>query len=329
MGDLYHIPHDDGYSYRLKKFVEYQHEVPSIHYRFIGEWIKRNCFSFDRAVNMCWYMSVTYNEITCILMDEVMNRQHRSAQYFWDKYGGVMKVGSARKHVKLCGRFMLLMNQWEAETKNGSYNWLKSLEEKDPQSTLRNIHTKLCSMKEVARFASDLFVESVSYIQEYLGINIGEPKELDWINCANLTSGTYNIFYEDERANQFDKTKKIPHSEYAFLTQCLEEIQSEIHTTYPEQECTIYSFVGKICSFRNLFKAKRYGGFHHDRELGWIHDYERELPEYSLLWQKCLYLRRLIFPHHLLGELNGWQGIRKERKRLWLEKGLTGVERES
>lgn len=326
MGDLYHIPHDDGCTYRLKKFVEYQHEVPSIHYRFIGEWIKRNNLTYDRAVNICWYMCVTYNEITCVLMDEVINQNHKSAQYFWDKYGEAMKVGSARKHVKLCGRFMLLMNQWEKATKGRPYDWLKRLERDDQQQTLRNIHNALCEMKEVARFASDLFIESVSYIQDYLRIRIGEPQELDWINCANLTSGTYNIFYEDERANRFDKTKKIPHSEYSFLTQCLEEIQREIHETYPEQPYSIYSFVGKVCSFRNLFKAQRYGGFHHDRELGWIHDYERELPEYGSLWQKCLDLRSLIFPHHLLGELNGWQGIRKERKRLWLDRGLTGVE---
>lgn len=39
--DLYNIPNDDGKRYRLKKFVEYQHEVPSIHYRVLGEYIKK------------------------------------------------------------------------------------------------------------------------------------------------------------------------------------------------------------------------------------------------------------------------------------------------
>lgn len=327
MGDLYSIPHDDGRTYRLKKFVEYQHEVPSIHYRFIGEWIKRNNYSPERAVDMCWYMCVTYNEITCALMDQVIHAEGKTAQEFWDNYGEIMKVGSARKHVKLCGRFILLMKQWEKATRGKPYEWLKALEDADPQKTLRNVHNALCSMKEVARFASDLFIESVSYIKDYLSFNIGEPQELDWINCANLTSGTYNIFYEDERAERFDKTKKIPQSEYAYLTQCLEEIQREIHETYPEQQCTIYSFVGKICSFRNLFKAARYGGFHHDRELGWIREYEKTLPQYKTLWNDCYKLRSKIFQHHLLGELNGWTGIRKERKRLWLDRGMTGVEK--
>ena len=325
MSDMYHIPHDDGSTYRLEKFVEYQREVPSIHYRFLGEWIKRNMYGRDRAVNMCWYMSVTYNEITCVLLDHL--DANETYKWVWETYGDVLKFGSARKHVRLNGRFVLLMEQWKAATQNEPYEWLKRLESSDPKQTLRNIHNALCSMREVGRFASDLFIECVSYIQDYLDIKVGEPEELDWINCANLTSGTYNIFYEDERAARFDKTKQIAPEEYPILTEYLAEIQREIHATYPQQAYTIYSFVGKICSFRNLFKAQRYGGFHHDRELGWINEYKEQLPEYSLLWQKCLYLRREIFPHRLLGELNGWQGIRKERKRLWLDKGLTGVER--
>lgn len=326
MSDLYNIPNDDGKTYRLKKFVEYQHEVPSIHYRFIGEWIKKNHYNKDRAVEICWYMSVTYNEISCVLMDRVMNEEGKSAQEFWDEYGDEMKFGSARKHVKLKGRFILLMNQWQRTTKGEPYKWLKSNESMNPQKTLKNLHNSLCKMKEVGRFASDLFIESVSYIKNYLHFNIGEPQELDWINCANLTSGTYNIFYQDEKAEQFDKTKKIPYSEYPYLTNCLQIIQQEIHKTYPQQQCTIYSFVGKICSFRNLFKAARYGGFHHDRELGWIIDYQRLLPEHEGLWKECYDLRKEIFPEKLLGEIRGWDGIRKERKKLWLQTGKTGVE---
>ena len=47
MSDIYHIPNDDGKYYRLEKFVEYQHEVPSIHYRFLGEYIKKHRFAED------------------------------------------------------------------------------------------------------------------------------------------------------------------------------------------------------------------------------------------------------------------------------------------
>ena len=69
--DLYSIPGDNGKDFRLKKFVEYQHEVPSIHYRVLGEYILRWVKDKDDAVMMCWYMSATYNEVTCVLLHEL------------------------------------------------------------------------------------------------------------------------------------------------------------------------------------------------------------------------------------------------------------------
>ena len=68
--DIYNIPGDNGIDYRLKKFVEYQHEVPSIHYRVLGEYVKKLHLSKDDAVMMCWFMSCTYNEITCAFLHE-------------------------------------------------------------------------------------------------------------------------------------------------------------------------------------------------------------------------------------------------------------------
>lgn len=326
MSDLYHIPNDDGISYRLKKFVEYQHEVPAIHYRFAGSWVNKYKFDYDRAVNMCWYMCITYNEITCVLLDELFKFTNDYTAV-WRENGENLIFGSARKHVKLCGRFELLMRQWKEATKNEPYIWLMKLQGNNPTQSLKNLRAELQKFKEVSRFSTDLFVEMVQFLQNYFGFYVEEPSGFDWKNCANITSGTYNIFYFDEKANLYDKTKTVEKSEYPFLNKCLKIIQKEIHRTYPEQDCRMYFFSDKICSFRNLFKGARYGGFHHDRELEWINKYKEAYPEFKELWEKCFEMRKEIFPNHLLGEINGWNGIRKERKKLWLQKGLTGVEK--
>ena len=52
--DLYHIPGDTGGDWRMGKFVEYQHEVPSIHYRVMGNYIVDWVPDRDDAVMMCW-----------------------------------------------------------------------------------------------------------------------------------------------------------------------------------------------------------------------------------------------------------------------------------
>lgn len=335
--DLYHIPGDTGKDWRLNKFVEYQHEVPSIHYRVLGEYIKRYVSDKDDAVMMCWYMSATYNEVTCILLNEIFDWKSLTphtvngyCKQFWNEYKPVLEFGSSRKYAKNMDWFPTLMEQFIRKTKKHPYQWLVSVSTKtqkpSPICSYLDLYSDINSMKFTGRFATDLFMESVLYLQEYFGLSYKEPSKLDWKKCSNLTSGLLNIFYEDEAANEFDKTGKLVFSERD-LSRKLRLVQRQISFVYPEQEDDINLFVGKICSFRNLFKSARYGGFHHDRELGWLNTYQQILPQYSHLWNKIFKLRRIMFDERFLGELHDWNGIRPERKKLWLKEGLTGVEK--
>ena len=333
--DLYNIPGDTGGDWRLKKFVEYQHEVPSIHYRVLGEYILKQALSKSDAVMMCWYMSATYNEVTCVLLQEVFDWKSRTkqditayCQSFWSEWKSVLDFGSSRKYAKNMDWFPTLMESFVRMTKKKPFSWLKALCDGSPQENYRKVFSKVSGLPYVGRFAAELFMESVLYIQDYLGLSLEEPSKLNWEKCSNLTSGLLNIFYQDEAANYYDKTGKLPVSE-DFLTEKLEVVQRAIERVYPEQDNSINLFVGKICSFRNLFKASRYGGFHHDRELGVLREYEKTLPQYKYLWDRIFELRGVMFDPRFLGELHGWNGIRKERKKLWLKKGLTGVEYDS
>lgn len=332
--DLYNIPGDTGGLWRLKKFVEYQHEVPSIHYRMLGEYIKKHSLDKDSSIFMCWYMSCTYNELTCMLLDRLFNWADLTPKNFeeyctnfWGEFKLSLDFGSARKYAKSMDWFPELMIQFIRTTKKHPYKWIKSLQGIDSENTYYNLCEALERFQFVGRFARDLFMESIMYIQDYINIPIREPKIIDWEKCSNLTSGILNIFYMDEEANLYDKTKRLPSGvSKNQLSAYLKTIQNQITETYPEQDNDINMFVGKICSFRNLFKASRYGGFHHDRELGVLHQYEKTFPELKDLWIEVYELRKSLFPERFLGELNGWEGIRKERKKLWIKEGKTGVE---
>lgn len=336
--DLYHIPGDTGKYWRLDKFVEYQHEVPSIHYRVLGEYVKNNNLSKDDAVMMCWYMSCTYNEVTCVLLNHIFDWRSITpksiksyCQKFWESNKALLDFGSSRKYAKSMDWFPTLMCEFIKATHKQPYKWLTGIIKAQlyisPESSYEAICKRLEEFQYVGRFARDLFMESICYLQGYLGIELEEPSMLDWKRCSNLTSGVLNIVYKDEEANQFDKFNRLPDNiTEEQLTHYLNKIQKRIHTAYPEQDDDINMFVGKICSFRNLFKSSRYGGFHHDRELGVLRTYEQTLPEYQYLWDELFELRKSMFPKRFLGELNGWNGIRRERKKLWLQKGLTGVE---
>lgn len=326
MSDIYHIPNDNGKDYRLKKFVEYQHEVPSIHYRFLGEYIKRHGFTKDEALDMCFLMTITYNELTCILLFEMLKSM--TPEEIWDKYKADLSFGSARKYAKNNDQFAELIEGWRSLTHNMPSEWLFSQILPSEEQTCKKIQAAIQNVPNVGRFASDLFIEMIVYLRDYLGIKVKEPAEIDWKNCANLTSGIFNIFYEDEKANEFDRTKKVTPLEIRYLSSKLRIIQKAIQEEYPEQDSEISMFIGKICSFRNLFKNARYGGFHHDRQLGVLREYEKKFTKYHVIWEECYRIREAIFPDRFLGEKHGWDGIRKERKRLWLTTGKTGVEYE-
>lgn len=323
--DLYHIPQDDGKGYRLKKFVEYQHEVPSAHYRFAVEYAKRNDLSRDDIVQLAFLLATTYNEITSIFLFEAGKKQN--LRDVWEKYENVLKFNSARKHMKFNNRFEILLAEWNAETDDKPYGKIKQLESENACVTYKRIYNWYKAFSENGRMASDFFLEVIVYAKDLLKINVKEPDERNWDECANLTSGLFNIFYEDERAKKFEATKKLTQQEKEYLTKKLIVVQKEIQKQYPEQESEITKFIGKICSFRNLFKGTRYGGYHHDRQLETIIHYQTTVPEYKTLWEQCYEIRKDIYQHRFLGELNGWNGIRKERKRMWLEQGKTGVEK--
>lgn len=333
--DLYHIPGDLGGDWRLQKFVEYQHEVPSIHYRVLGEYILEYVPELNDAVMMCWYMSATYNEVTCVLLQEVFRWRKTTpgnikdyCEGFWNSWKPLLDFGSARKYAKNMDWFPVLMEAFIRTTKKKPYAWLKSLCNGSPEENYNTVTKAISGLPYVGRFAAELFMESILYIQDFLGIELEEPSKLNWKKCSNLTSGLLNIFYEDAAADYYDRTGKLPVSE-EYLTERLEMVQRAIEQVYPEQDNSINLFVGKICSFRNLFKAARYGGFHHDRELGVLREYEKILPDYKELWDRLFSLRGNMFDRRFLGEIGGWNGIRKERKKLWLKKGLTGVEYDS
>lgn len=322
MSDIYHIPGDNGKDYRLRKFAEYQHEVPSIDCRFLGEWIKKYNLDKDTAVDMIWLLSVSYNEITAIFLNEYKIRTMEE----WLENKSKLSFGSARKYVKNLDLFVGLMEEWEQATNGKPYEWILQFVSPDAEKTYNNILNGISSLKNVGHFSAYRFVDCFVYLKDWFNMDITGSSVLDWKNCANMTSGIYNIFYEDERANEFDRTHKVSQIEKAYLKSRLKIIQETIHEIYPEQDNDISIFIGKICSFRNLFKNARYGGFHHDRQLGVIRKYQQDYPEYSELWEKCLELRKETFPERFLGELHDWDGIRKERKKIWLTTGKTGVE---
>lgn len=331
MIDLYNIPNDDDKNYRMDKFVEYQHKVPAIHPITLMKYIKDKELSKNDLIRLAYIQSITYCEITTILVFEDLNEHFYDKDYiqkYWEANKDKLIFNSARKWVRRKDMFCRLINDFNSIFGVNPYEKLITMCKYGEEKNYKIIKIFLSQIKDCGRFAQDLFLEMMLmyYKHGLIEIRLKEPFVLDWKKDANMTSGLLNIIYEDEKANEFDKNGTIDKQTQKQLYCALIKIQNKIKEKYPKQDNSLQSFMTKICSFRNLFKATRYGGYHHDRQLENIIKYKQTYPEKEPILNKLLNDRLLLFDHKLLGELNGWNGVRKDMKKLWLKTGKTGVE---
>lgn len=319
------IPGDTGHPYRLNKFVEYQHKVPPIHPVTLLAYAKRHKLRRDDLVWLSWLQSVTYCEITALYLFEQLD-DRGALGHFWEANKPKLIFNSARRYAKSMDWFVPLVQDFDQATGYKPYEWVKSLANGNGLENYNAVSAAAQEIRYTGRFASDLFLEMLmwSYRARLLPIAFEEPVTLDWKKGSNLTSGLLNVFYADEAADEFDRSGKIP-AETSPLDVMLRQVQKAVRKAYPEQESSLPLIQTKLCSFRNLFKGTRYGGYHHDRQLENLRAYQASYPDYPL-WEEIFKLRRKLFPATLLGEVGWWDGIRKERKKLWLTTGQTGVE---
>ena len=319
------IPNDTGHPYRLDKFVEYQHEAPSVAPVVATAFARRRALALNQQVELAWLHSVAYSEITAALLLDERPTWAKDPEGFWRRSKARLQFGSARVYVKNNDRFPAMVRQFYEATNGKPYDWLRQALTKDTKRSYTAAHKLICGLEYTGRFAADRFLELLIGF----GMELEMPYELDWKKNSNLTSGLFNVLYRDEEADEYDRTGRLRPGAERELSEALEMVWKAVQRRYPKQRTPLQIVTGKLCSFRNLFKGARYGGFHHDRQLGFIRAYERVWPSRTSLWAELYEIRREVFPKHLLGEVVGWEGIRKDRKKLWLTTGRTGVEKET
>lgn len=326
------IPNDLGHPWRLNKFVEYQHKVPPIGPSTYLELSKRWGLNEDECLMLAWYNSMSYCEVTAAhLLQELDYKTIRgtTVNHFWVDNKENLIFASARRYVKNMDWFEPLMDTFMRDIKRQPRLWLEKIaDSNDPKERYKNVYKHMMKWKFMGRFSVELFMDALVQMSRegYLSLEF-EGEEFDWRKGSNITSGMLNMFYQDELADKYDKEGLIDEETVSILEDLITEVQKAVKKQYPEQDVGISVVTPKMCSWRNLFKGRRYGGYHHDRQLEQLTHYQN-VYRHNGLWDELFKLRKDIFDPVLLGEVGGWKGIRKERNKLWLNHGLTGVEEE-
>jgi hypothetical protein len=312
------IPNDTAGEWRLNKFIEYQHYCWPI---TMTDFIPKD-FTADEILHTLWLFSLVYNETTPFVIVKELDIIQKYPDIYWQEMKPILRFNSAKARVKNMDKFIPAVQKWLELTEGNVYEWILQY-----KNDIEGLKKAYLSLPQCGEFSWTLYIDELcEYCRRNEGIhNFDIHKEWVWDfkNGSNMTSGLLNIFYFDEEADLFDKTGELVFSE-SDMIQMVNFVIESIKETYNLTEVKPKA-LGKLCSWRNLFKANRYGGFHYDRQLEDLLWYKDRLENQELI-EHCFNVRKRVIHNHLLGELHGWMGVRKERKKLWTTQGLTGCE---
>lgn len=330
--DLLHIPGDTGNGWRIRKFGEFANKVRAVDPLTLEAYYQRHKLSLDDTLYLFWLLSSTYSEITAIVIYEQIPRwkdlTENDIDAYWEQNKPMLKFGSSRRYAKSMNWFPYLLKDFLSFTQKNPSNWFKSMiRGKSPENAYDALYRFLINQKYMGRFSVELFLLNFTYFfkDKIWGIRLQENITFEWSQYSNETSGLLNLFYQDELADEFDLTHKISNETCKFLDKANIALQKYLLKEYGEYDASPLIYMPRICTFRNFCKQNRYVGFHHDRQLEFILNYQKHLGNTPLI-KELFEIRKSIFPNSLLGELNGWNGIRPEKKKMFITTGLTGAE---
>ena len=116
------------------------------------------------------------------------------------------------------------------------------------------------------------------------------------------------------------KDENLTVEQYAYLQRELKKLFEGLRVKYPSIPTTYWNLETALCAYKKLFFRTRYAGYYIDRQLQELSKMQKLSPlgaDWSLLWK----FRREHFDPRVLGELNGWKGIRKERMDYFMNTG--------
>lgn len=329
--DIYRIPGDTGRYWRMDKLIEYKTLVDYVDVSTLCEFVKRHKLTKNELILCAWYYSLTYSEVTAFWLLYNLDFDGLTKQKlveFWKTYKPIMQFSSSRMYCKSMDWFVPLMETFVKKTHKKPYGWFKHVVDKGvtPQEKYNLLFNMLSPWKYMGRFSTELFMLA---IEAFGDAGVIEPIKADeppfsWKNGSNVTSGMLNLVYLDEEANLYDKNKYLSEKSLERLDWGLEKLNKRCEQKGFVQE-SYTSILPRICSFRNLFKCNRYAGYHHDRQLEQLRAFEDSHTNITPISQ-IYSIRADIYPAILLGEISGWTGIRPERKKLFIQKGVLGIE---
>lgn len=309
--DLYHIPGDTGKPMRRKVVLGLlagDYIDGATDYCMLVPYADKELLSDEERVWLAYLYGLSYSCTTAIRMFEALPSTDRINMKlfkgFWRAEKDSLWFNPDKKYIKNNDQVIPAMKSIDV-TVLTQYHSLKDWVEYNSRGGFNQLYKSI--LREWDFFGpmgAYLFFDALYGLCPELYIN---PDHLDWKNSGQtVVEGMAHMLYMDELI----ESREFPLDKF---DRCVDKLQQ--HSGKPK-----VIIESTLCAFRKYFKGSRYLGYYADRmleECRFVDSLKgvRYKPE---VWK----LREASVPANLRGEIGGWSGIRKERMKLWLERGL-------
>lgn len=308
--DLYNLPNDDSKAYRKRQFMsllknpEKGYIDGATDYCLLVAFANDHDLDRDERFLLAYLYGLSYSQTTAIrtLMEfwDLEGVKAAQLERFWKFNKSSLYFNPDRKYVKNNDAFVPALMNIKNLAGYDSTDYWENLIEGGFQLLYRRIKKDWFYFGPMGIY---LFLDALyGLIPDWYV----DPDKLDWKSCGKtVPEGMAHFLYLDEAVD----SKEYP----------LDRFDKTVELIQQRSEQPLVIIESTLCAFRKFFKGTRYVGYYADRMLLECKQYGKPLLDEGVdLWK----YREQTIPKEMLGELNGWDGIREDRLRMWLEKGV-------
>ena len=303
----------------LKQYIRHGYMDTDTH--LLGEYAEVRCLSVPSKISLSFLYSTCYNVPTaCFLHDLLGPIKHwnrNQLQDYWDEYKQGMIFQTDRKWVKIANQFVDLCMDFRSKMypyRDGIAPHIHSFDA---------MYDAFCQLNNQGRVSAYIFIDGL------IATGVMKPcmpKEFDWNNGQTCTEGMLHALNVDDMVEHFNKGKhKLPRDITTYLNAELARLIYELRAEgLPDDYVCDYE--SNLCAYRKYFKGTMYLGYYLDRQLEELRKVQESLPDWYNLWEDLFAMRKSVYPAELLGEIGGWNGIRKDKMKQFLQEGVMDVD---
>lgn len=263
--------------------------------------------SAQHCFDLAYFYSTTYCCASALFLLENREKILLDSKAFSEKYKPKLIFQSDRKYVRMLDNFSRMLRNWAENLSNSSEIFHDRF---IGQGTINTREALLAVVKLYffSRFSAYLFVETYCDILGLKGTHMsGMNYEGDSMTFAG---GLFYVFNMDGEAQYVQKHHQLP-VDNGFFEILIASLQEAVRAENGDDN--FVKLETSLCAYEKFFKGTRYNGYYADRQLEELVKMRKE-QEFEAVCDEVYEARKSAIAPQYLGELNGWNGIRKQLK---------------